>query len=171
MYLETGDRRRMIVTVAQSVAIAIGCLFVYFIAPLDADRGARGGVRAALALTLLVIVIVGQTLAVLRSETPRLRLIQALAIMVSLVLTVAAASYLAISASTPTAFTERLDHVDALYLLMMTMTTIGFGVIGAVSTLARVAVMIQMAFNFIALGVAAKVMLGRVQNTALVERS
>lgn len=133
---------------------------VYFVLPLEADGWGSAAVRAAVALTLLVGAIVFQTVAVVRSDAPALRAVEALAVSVSLVLVVAGGAYLTLSSNDPAAFSEPLDHVGALYLAMMTLTTVGFGDIGAFSTGARIAVMVQMVVNIVVLGAAVKVVLG-----------
>jgi hypothetical protein len=75
------------------------------------------------------------------------------------VLLLFAGIYLGISGQDPAAFSERLDHVGALYLSTMVATTIGFGDIAARSDGARIALMLQMVADVVVLGVAAKIAL------------
>lgn len=154
------DRRRVAVSVSRAVAGIVLILVVYFVAPLEADRWGSPGLRALIAFVLLIAAIVFETLAVMRSASPALRAGEALGVSVSLVLAVAASGYLAISTSDPEAFTEPLDHVGALYLAMMTLTTVGFGDIGTQSSGARIAVMVQMVVNIVVLGAAVKIVFG-----------
>ena len=158
------SRRRVAVSVARAVGAIVLILGVYFVAPLEADGWGSTGVRAAVSLTLLVSAVAFQTVAVVRSDAPALRAVEALGISVSLVLVVAASAYLTLSSNDPAAFTEPLDHIGALYLAMMTLTTVGFGDIGALSDGARIAVMGQMIVNIVVLGVAAKIVLGAVRS-------
>lgn len=157
------DRRDALGLAVRSAMVLIGLLTVYFIAPLDERSASATALRVVVALVVLAAVIVTETMAVVRSERPAVRAIRALTVMISLLVVVASATYLTISTNDPAAFTEPLGRVDALYLSMMTLTTVGFGDIGAVSSVARVAVMVQMVFNFVTIGVSAKVVLGHVR--------
>ncbi|MEZ5167929.1 MAG: potassium channel family protein [Acidimicrobiales bacterium] len=76
-----------------------------------------------------------------------------------------AAVYLSLSAQSPHAFSEPLDHVGALYLAMATITTIGFGDIAARSDAARVAVMLQMVADIAVLAVGTRVAVVTVRAT------
>lgn len=149
------------IAIARSVGAVIGLLVVYFVAPLGSGSSGSVGVRATVALLILVTVVVAQTVAVTRSDTPALRAVEALSISFTMLLVTAAAIYLAISARNVDAFTEPLEHVDALYLSMMTMTTVGFGDIGALSRGARISVMVQLVVNVAVLGVSVRVVLNR----------
>ena len=151
--------RAIRIVAARSIAALVICLVVYFLAPIGQSTSGSVVVRSAIALSLLLVVVTAQTVAVARAPMPVLRAIEALSISVTLLLVTSAATYLTISTRSPSAFTEPLDHVDALYLSLMTMTTIGFGDIGTVSQGARLAVMAQMVCNFLVLGVAARTVL------------
>ncbi len=144
----------------RAVLAVVVCLVVYFLMPLEGDAWGPVVVRAVVAIALLIGAIALQTLAVVRSGTPTLKAVESLSVSVVLVLVVAAGAYLSISTTSPDSFTEELDHIGALYLAMMTLTTVGFGDIGALSHVARIAVMVQMVLNVVVLGVAAKVVLG-----------
>lgn len=155
---ERPSRSVLAIAVGRSVAALVALLIGYFAAPIG-ESGSQIVTRSALALLVLAIVVVMQALAVTRSQTPGVRALEALTVSASLLLVVSAAIYLGISADDPGAFSEPLGHVDALYLSMMTMTTVGFGDIGTVSEGARIAVMVQMLCNFVVLGVVARVVL------------
>lgn len=159
------DRRSFALTAVRSAAILVAILVGYFVAPFGERSTASTYVRAGLAVAVLASVIVIETVAVVRSDHPGRRAVRALTVMVALLLVTSASVYLLISTDDADAFTEPLGHVDALYLSMMTLTTVGFGDIGAVSTAARIAVMVQLVFNFVTIGVATKVVLDRVRRT------
>ncbi len=129
----TASKRAIPTSAVRSGAAIVGGLLVYFLAPIGHESSGSAGGRAAVAFAVLLIVVAAQTAAVRRSHTPILRAIEALSLSVSLLLITSAVTYLGISATDSDAFTERLEHVDALYLSMMTATTIGFGDIGATS--------------------------------------
>lgn len=146
--------------------LAVGLLVVYFTAPLGTVNHDAAGLRASLALLGLIAVVIAQTYAVLHSDTPALKAIEAMSISLTLLLVTSAALYLVISQADEAAFTEPLDHIDALYLSMMTMTTVGFGDIGTASSGARIAVMVQLVLNVMVLGVAVRVFLNRARTGA-----
>ena len=152
------SRSLLAIAVGRSLAALVALLIGYFAAPIG-ESGWQIVTRSAVALLVLAIVVVVQTLAVRRSQTPGVRALEALTVSASLLLIVSATIHLGISADDPGAFTEPLGHVDALYVSMMTMTTVGFGDIGTVSQGARIAVMVQMLCNFVVLGVVARVVL------------
>ena len=77
-----------------------------------------------------------------------------------LVVVVFASTYLNISRQHPSAFSEHLDRLGALYFTMTTLTTTGFGDIVALSNPARATVMIQMVVDVAILGVAVKLLVG-----------
>ncbi len=160
------NRRGLTIAVLRSVFLAVGVLVVYFTAPLGTANVDSVALRSTIAVLVLVAVVIGQTYAVLHSDTPALRAIEALSVSLSVLLVTAAAVYLIISGSDEAAFTEPLEHIDALYLSMMTMTTVGFGDIGALSSGARIAVMAQLVLNVVVLGVAARVFLNRARTGA-----
>lgn len=82
-----------------------------------------------------------------------------LLIMITAMVIIFSISYLALSADDPSSFTEPLDKIDALYFTMTILSTVGFGDITAVSSAARVAVVLQMVVAVTLLTVLAKVLL------------
>jgi 4-amino-4-deoxy-L-arabinose transferase-like glycosyltransferase len=159
-------RRAVAITATRVVIMALVLLGAYFALPLD--RPGSVFWQATLSLVLLGGVLAGQAVLVIRSTRPRLQAVESLAVAVVLLLVLSAATYLRLSHVDPEAFTEVLDHVGALYLAMMTLTTVGFGDIGALSRPARVAVMVQMVANLAVVGIAARVIvhLARSRSTA-----
>jgi voltage-gated potassium channel Kch len=61
-----------------------------------------------------------------------------------------------LSARDPGAFNESLDKIAALYFTMTTVATVGYGDIFARTAGARIAVMLQMVFNVVVIGVAVR---------------
>ena len=90
--------------------------------------------------------------AITRAEHPVLRSTEAVAALIPLHLAVFAHVYLSISRTHPSAFTEMLDHVSALYFTMTVFATVGFGDIAPRSDGARLVAIVQMALNLILLG-------------------
>lgn len=149
------------------LVLTVGLFAAYFAAPLD-----RPGLvvwQTFVSGVVLVAVIALQIRLVARSERPRLQAVESLAVAVVLLLVLSAATYLRLSHVDPEAFTEALDHVGALYLAMMTLTTVGFGDIGALSRPARVAVMVQMVANLAVVGIAARIILNLARSRSTAE--
>ncbi|MEZ5169063.1 MAG: potassium channel family protein, partial [Acidimicrobiales bacterium] len=126
-------------------------------------------VRTLGGVVALVLVVTWQLHAVRRSDVPQLRAVEGFALTIPLTVVCFAAVYLSLSAQSPHAFSEPLDHVGALYLAMATITTIGFGDIAARSDAARVAVMLQMVADIAVLAVGTRVAVVTVRAT-LAER-
>lgn len=157
------DRRALLRTVARIGLLAVLALVGYFTAPLTSTSDTPL-VLPVLAGIGTVVLIGLQSRAVVRSATPILRAAEAVSVSVIVVLVVFAAIHVSLSRSDPAAFSEPLDHVDGLYLSMMTMTTIGFGDIGTVSSSARIAVMAHMFVTVVVLGVAIRFVLSHARD-------
>ena len=69
-----------------------------------------------------------------------------------LFLLVFAALYLALSRTTPSAFSQELDHTRALYFAITVFSTVGFGDITPTSNAARIVVSIQMLLDLVVIG-------------------
>ena len=107
--------------------------------------------------------------------SPRLRAITALAVSAPLLIVVFAATDYLIAASDPASFSQPLDRTAALYFAVTVLATVGFGDIAPVTTVARVATMVQMLLDLAILGLAAKVLFDAadrgVRNRAADERT
>ena len=113
---------------------------------------------------ILLVVTTWQIRAILRSDQPGLRGIEALAIIAPLYLLLFAATYFLMALDDPTTFTaDPITRVDALYLTVTIFSTVGFGDISAASQTARIVVTIQMILNLIVLGAGVKLLTGAVK--------
>jgi hypothetical protein len=63
----------------------------------------------------------------------------------------------------PDSFSEALSRVDAVYLTVTVLATVGFGDIVATSEASRAVVTAQMVVNMVLIGVVAKVLLNTVR--------
>lgn len=157
--------RRRVVTawLLRSAASVTVLLVVYYLAPLDEPFGALTWIELAIGLLAFGVVMVWQIRAVLASDVPRLRAVQALAVGLPLLLLVFASTYVLIARSVPGSFTEPISRTDALYFTVTVFSTVGFGDIAPRSEAARVATMIQMVVNLVVVGLVAKILLDAVQ--------
>jgi heme/copper-type cytochrome/quinol oxidase subunit 2 len=119
--------------------------------------------RLAIGMILFAALVAWQVRAVLRSNYPGLRTLEALAAAIPLFLVVFASAYLLVANLEPDAFSERLSKTDALYFTVTVFSTVGFGDITPTATATRVMVMIQMVADLIVIGLVVHVMLGAVK--------
>ena len=153
-------RRLALGTALRSLSIVVVLLVIYYLLPLDRPAAVLI-VGWALAGTLaLVGAIAMQIRAIRTAEYPVLRAIESIALAVPLLVVIFASTYLLLADADPDAFSEPLNHTDALYFTLVTLATIGFGDISAVSQPARVTVMVQIVANIAVLGVALKLIVG-----------
>lgn len=147
--------------------LVVGALVVaYSLAPWDRwDDASRGSLVRSLALwlTAVVLAVVVEVRAVLRSAKPWLRALQAAVLSLVLLLLPFSTAYGGMSASDPSAFTEPLTRVDAVYFTVTVFATVGFGDIAPVSEPARILVTVQMLADLVLIGVIVKILVGAAQ--------
>jgi voltage-gated potassium channel len=159
----SAPRRRVLRSLLRATLTSTVLVVLYYRLPLT---GALKASTAALLLAGLVLfagVITWQVRAILRSEYPGLRAIEALAAAIPLFLLVFAATYIKLADAQPSAFSEPLSRTDALYFTITVFSTVGFGDIAPVATPARVIAMVQMLGDLVVVGLVLRVMLGAVK--------
>jgi hypothetical protein len=162
--LTPAARKRLVVaSLLRAGASVTVLLFVYYTVPLDRPVDAATWIGFVLGLLAFAAVIAWQVRAILASDVPRLRAIQAVAIGLPMLLLLFASTYLRVSRDAPDSFSEALGRTDALYFTVTVFSTVGFGDIVPRSELARILTMIQMLTGLVAVGLVAKVLLGAVQ--------
>jgi hypothetical protein len=162
--LTPAARKRLVVASLLRAGASVTVLvFVYYTVPLDRPLDAATWIGFVLGLLAFAAIIAWQVRAILASDVPRLRAIQAVAIGLPILLLLFASTYLRISRDAPDSFTEALGRTDALYFTVTVFTTVGFGDIAPRSELARILTMIQMLTGLVVVGLVAKVLLSAVQ--------
>ena len=136
---------------------------LYYRLPLTGALEASTVALLLAGLALFAGVITWQIRAILRSNYPGLRAIEALAAAIPLFLLVFAAAYVKLAEAQPRAFSEPLNRTDALYFTITVFATVGFGDIAPVGTPARVVAMVQMLGDLVVVGLVLRVMLGAVK--------
>jgi CDP-diglyceride synthetase len=130
--------------------------------PLSPSAGPSCNVLLAVTLSagtlILLAVSAWQIKAVIEAEHPPVRAIEALAGFIPLFLILFASSYYLLALADASSFSATLTRTDALYFTLTVFSTVGFGDISAASQPARVAVMVQMIFNIILLGLGVRVL-------------
>jgi voltage-gated potassium channel len=162
--LSPAARKRLVVaSLLRAGASVTVLMFVYYTIPLDRPLDAATWIGFVLGLVAFAAIIAWQVRAILASDVPRLRAIQAVAIGLPILLLLFASTYLRISRDAPDSFSEALGRTDALYFTVTVFSTVGFGDIVPRSELARILTMIQMITGLVVVGLVAKVLLGAVQ--------
>jgi hypothetical protein len=162
--LTPAARKRLVVaSLLRAGGSVILLTAVYYTVPLDRPLNPATWIGFGLGLVAFAAVIAWQVRAILVSDVPRLRAIQAVAIGLPMLLLLFASIYLRISLASPDSFSEALGRTGALYFTVTVFTTVGFGDIAPRSELARILTMIQMITGLLVVGLVAKILLGAVQ--------
>jgi voltage-gated potassium channel len=168
--LPGGTRRRLLRCALVRPTLSAASLFIlYFTLPLDRSFSALTVLALFAGLGIFAVLIAFQTRAIVRSPYPRLTAITSLAFSAPIFLLCFATVYYLMERSDPSAFTESMTRMDALYFTVTVFTTVGFGDIAARSELARAITTIQMLGDLLLIGLVARVLLSAVQ-TGLASR-
>ena len=156
-------RRRVLRSLLRATLTSTVLVVLYYRLPLTGAFEASTVALLLAGLALFAGVITWQIRAILRSNYPGLRAIEALAAAIPLFLLVFAAAYVTLADAQPSAFSEPLSRTDALYFTITVFSTVGFGDITPVATPARVVAMVQMLGDLVVVGLVLRVMLGAVK--------
>jgi voltage-gated potassium channel len=156
-------RRAVAVSLLRSFLMTTFLVAVYYLAPLRMTLDLRTWLRFALVLLLLAVLAVRQVQAVLSSDTPRVRAIEAAATGLPIFILLFATIYLVIANDRPDSFSEMLGRTDAIYFTVTVFTTVGFGDIVPRTEVARIVTTLQMVTGLILVGLVARMLLGAVQ--------
>jgi voltage-gated potassium channel len=156
--------RRLVVRALLRASLTATVLVVlYFTLPITGSLDGSAALRLVVGLLALAGVVTWQIRAVLRSPYPGLRAVEALAAAIPLFLLVFAAAYVRMADADAGAFSEPLSRTDALYFTITVFSTVGFGDITPKTDLARVATMVQMLGDLLAVGLVLHLMVGAVK--------
>jgi voltage-gated potassium channel len=162
--LPAGVPRRLVFhALLRAVLTSTALVLLYFTLPITGTLDGFTASLLALGLLGFAGVVTWQVRAVLRSQYPGLRAIEALAAAIPLFLVLFAAAYVMLADAQPQAFSEPLSRTDALYFTITVFSTVGFGDIVPVTDGARVATMVQMVGDLLVVGLVLRVMLGAVK--------
>ncbi len=159
--LEPSARRNLVAkSLLRSLGVATALVVVYYLLPLDHLSDATSIIGLVIGLVGVVLLLAVQTRAILSADFPGMKAVEALAFLVPLLLLLFASAYYLLDRASPASFTERLSRTDALYFTVTTFSTVGYGDITARTDGTRIAVMFQMLFDLVVLGVGVKVIFG-----------
>jgi voltage-gated potassium channel len=156
-------RRLVVRAVLRAMLTSTVLVVLYFTLPITGSRDRFTAWFLALGLLGFAGVVIWQVRAVLRSQYPALRAIEALAAAIPLFLVLFAAAYVLLADAQSQAFSEPLSRTDALYFTITVFSTVGLGDIVPVTDGARVATMVQMMGDLLVVGLVLRVMLGAVK--------
>ncbi|MFE7958874.1 potassium channel family protein [Streptomyces sp. NPDC057413] len=155
--------RRIAWTVVRVVGSVTVLGTLYYLMPLDHSSTATTVTILLVGLAGFTALLAGQVRSILRSVTPGLRAVEALATGIPFFLLLFAGTYVALAALSPGSFGEPLSHTDGLYFTVTVFATVGFGDITAKNETARLVVTVQMLADLVVLGLAVKIIVGAVQ--------
>lgn len=148
--------------VARVLISATVVVVAYFVLPLDWLNGARSVVALVVAGIVFTLLAASEVRTIVAAEFPGLRALEALGVLVPLLLVIFAAAYYVMGVDDPTAFSESMSRLDALYFTVTTFATVGFGDITSVSPQARTVTTVQMVVNLLVIGIGVRVVVGAV---------
>jgi hypothetical protein len=157
------QRQRMAtLLVLRSLLSVVVIIAAYFLLPLKRPAG-TGIIVLVVGVLALALVLAWQIRAIVGSPFPRLRAFETLSVGLPLLLVTFAAGYYLISQGDPSAFSQPLDRIGALYFTITVFSTVGFGDITPVGDLPRLLVSLQMLLNLVVFGLVAKLIFGAVE--------
>lgn len=156
-------RRSAVLTAVRSILTLAAVLAAYYLLPLDSAFTAGTVAVLVGGMVLVALIFAWQVRTIMRSARPGLRAIAGVATALPFFVLLFAATYYLLERSAPESFTEAMSRTDALYFTMTVFSTVGFGDITPRTELARLLTTGQMTANFLLIGVAARFLLGAVQ--------
>ncbi len=163
--LDPRKRRRLVTGVLLRSALSATLLVgLYYILPFDDLEHLSGWARLVVGLLAVAGVITWQLRAILSSQYPGIRAIEALAVSVPLFLLFFASTYFLMSSTDPVNFSQAsLTRTDSLYFTVTTFATVGYGDITATTEGSRLVVTVQMLLDLLILGLGVRAFLGAVR--------
>lgn len=138
-------------------------LAIYFTLPFTRLSSTPTWILLSVGVVAMAGLISREVWAITRHPLPWVRAVTGLCVLLPAYLCWFAAAYMFMEEGDPTAFSEHLSRMDALYFSVTMFSTVGFGDIVATSPGARVAVTVQIVVNLIVLGVGVRVIIGAAQ--------
>jgi voltage-gated potassium channel len=148
-----------VLMVLRLVATIVLLLLVYYLMPVHAGSTTSDLPWLGLDVLLFTAIVGVQVPLILRARYPFLRSLEAMGLSVSLYLMMFARVYVSLSAADSAAFTQVLDHSNALYFTVTVFATVGFGDISAVTNSVKLVVTVQMILNLVVLGLVVRLLL------------
>lgn len=159
-------RAGVVSSVIRSLVTGVLVIAVYALLPVHDTSTASSIIVLILGLAILAVLVVLRIRQISQDTRPRLRSAEVLALVVPLFVVVFAWAYLLLSASDPSAFSQPLNRVGAIYFTVVIISTVGFGDISAQSDIARILVTVQIVLTFTLFTAAIRMILQAGQRSA-----
>jgi len=144
---------------ALRVTLSVSALLAaYFLIPTRSADDGSDVPWLILDLGVFAVIVGIQVPAIVKAKHPILRAVEALAMVVPLFLLIFARIYLTNSLNDPSAFTQPLDLITALYFTVTVFASVGFGDIVAQTDTMRMLVTLQMLLNLVVFGFVIRVL-------------
>ena len=155
-----GHASRIVVLALLRVTLSVSALFAaYFLIPTRTWDEGSDWPWLILELGVFAVIVGVSVPAIVRAKYPILRAVETLAILVSLYLVIFGRIYLACSLTDPSAFTQPLNVVTALYFTVTVFASVGFGDIVPQTDSMRLLVTLQMLLNLVVFGVVIRLLI------------
>jgi len=165
--LEPRRRRREVIRMLVVVTLTWVALIAgyYYLVPAGKASSISDFVRLGAGLLVVVLILVVQARRVVRAELPALRAVEALALIIPIFLLLFSTSYLSLSHTSTSMFSEKLDHSSSLYFTITVFSTVGFGDITPVDDTARIIVSVQMLMDLVIIGVVVRLLINAAKSS------
>jgi hypothetical protein len=152
----------VVLALLRAAGSTVGLVAIYYLLPLDTSA-------QWVAITVLVIglaafagLVAFQVRAILASQFPSLRALEAFATSVPFFLLLFASTYVLQGHTSASNFSQHMTHTNALYFTVTVFATVGFGDITATAATPRLVVTAEMILDLVALALGVKVIVGAV---------
>ncbi|HLN15425.1 MAG TPA: potassium channel family protein [Acidimicrobiales bacterium] len=157
--LDKGHRRRVLIWSSVRVLVIWAFIIaVYYLVPESNHTRFGDVLRLIVGLAFFAALLLWQIRQITVSELPELRAAEALGVIFPIFLIVFATLYLSLSHTSPSMFSQRLDHTRALYFTITIFSTVGFGDITPTTDTARILVSLQMILDLAIIGFVVRVL-------------
>jgi ion channel len=155
--------RLVLRVVLRSVLSVVVLVVLYFVLPMNQPLDRKASGLLASGLVVVTLLAMWHLRAIVTSDHPGLRAVEALSTTIPLFLLVFASAYFLMNGAYAGAFSQPLTRLDALYFTITVFSTVGFGDITPTTETTRVATMLQMLIDLLVVGLLARSILSAVR--------
>jgi len=153
-------RRALALCTVRCVLSSALLLTVYFLLPVGGfEPGLSSLIVLSAGAAVFVVIFAWHVRSITRAAHPRLRAAEALVLSILLFIVIFSLAYVGLSDTSPSSFSEPLDHVGGLYFTIATLGTVGYGDIVPKSELARILVASQVLLDLAFVAVTVRTLL------------
>jgi hypothetical protein len=162
--LDPRQRKRLLLgTLTRGTLTAVVLLIAYYVLPYEDLKDAGAIILFLVGIAAVLAVIAWQIRSIFVADYPRLRLVEAISMIIPLLIIVFAAVYVVMSHNNPSTFSTHLDRTQSLYFTITTLATVGYGDIVPTTDFARLLVSLQMLLDLALIGIVARALFSAAQ--------